>query len=60
MDEEPVASPCVGVCVLDESDVCVGCYRNADEIMQWPGASNDKKREMLRQVATRESEALSQ
>jgi len=60
VEEDSVASPCVGVCVLDESDVCIGCYRSSGEIMQWPGASDAEKREMLRQVGLRESETLSQ
>ena len=30
-----VASPCVDICVLDEADVCMGCYRSAQEITNW-------------------------
>jgi predicted Fe-S protein YdhL (DUF1289 family) len=29
------ASPCVNVCVLDESGTCVGCRRSLDEIARW-------------------------
>ncbi|SJM92668.1 Predicted Fe-S protein (modular protein) [Crenothrix polyspora] len=31
----PVASPCVGLCCLDNSDICVGCFRSLDEIKAW-------------------------
>ncbi|WP_439102943.1 DUF1289 domain-containing protein [Congregibacter sp.] len=44
--EEP-ASPCVSICALDENDICMGCYRSADEITDWFMASAAKKREML-------------
>jgi predicted Fe-S protein YdhL (DUF1289 family) len=29
------ASPCVDICVLDDADVCMGCYRSAQEIAEW-------------------------
>lgn len=45
--EEP-ASPCISVCLLDEDDICVGCYRSANEITEWFTASAEVKREMLR------------
>jgi predicted Fe-S protein YdhL (DUF1289 family) len=28
-------SPCVSVCALDENDVCLGCFRTAEEITDW-------------------------
>lgn len=31
----PVDSPCVGICCLDNSDICVGCFRSLDEIKAW-------------------------
>lgn len=30
-----VGSPCVSVCMLDEQDVCTGCFRTAQEITDW-------------------------
>ncbi len=44
---EFIPSPCISVCLLDKNDVCVGCYRTADEITEWMGCDNDKKREIL-------------
>ena len=46
-DPEP-KSPCISVCVLDEQDICMGCYRSADEITDWFLCSNEKKTEVLR------------
>lgn len=45
--EKPVKSPCVSVCALDENDVCVGCYRTANEISFWSRYNNDERREVL-------------
>ncbi|WOJ96269.1 DUF1289 domain-containing protein [Congregibacter brevis] len=44
--EEP-GSPCVSICALDENDICMGCYRSAEEITDWFMASAAQKREML-------------
>jgi predicted Fe-S protein YdhL (DUF1289 family) len=50
--QEP-ASPCISVCALDENDVCMGCYRTADEITEWFMATPEEKRRILRQAAKR-------
>ena len=50
---ERVASPCVSICVLDEKDVCEGCYRHADEIVDWLVFSEDEKREVLKRCEER-------
>ncbi|PAU89751.1 DUF1289 domain-containing protein [Pseudomonas sp. WN033] len=39
----PVPSPCVSVCMLDEQDICTGCQRSGQEIIQW-GRMNDAER----------------
>ncbi|HEX9138878.1 MAG TPA: DUF1289 domain-containing protein [Steroidobacteraceae bacterium] len=40
------ASPCTGVCRLDQRQVCVGCGRSAEEIGEWLGASAMRKDEI--------------
>ncbi len=45
--EKPLKSPCVAICVLDEEDICVGCFRTGNEISHWGGYSNDQRREVL-------------
>ncbi len=27
-------TPCIGICTLNEQDVCIGCNRHIDEIVQ--------------------------
>jgi predicted Fe-S protein YdhL (DUF1289 family) len=46
MPEEP-ESPCVSICVLDDQDICQGCYRSAEEITDWFMSSVGEKREIL-------------
>lgn len=46
-------SPCISVCLLDDNDVCVGCYRTADEITDWFMADGDGKREILARAQER-------
>jgi predicted Fe-S protein YdhL (DUF1289 family) len=31
-----VASPCINVCELDQSGLCIGCLRTTEEIAAWP------------------------
>ncbi|HLT13311.1 MAG TPA: DUF1289 domain-containing protein [Marinobacter sp.] len=49
-----VRSPCVSVCALDESDICIGCQRTGDEILRWISMTDDERREVLQKVAERE------
>ncbi|MEH6550935.1 MAG: DUF1289 domain-containing protein [Pseudomonadales bacterium] len=46
MDKSP-QSPCVSICVLNEEDICVGCYRSSDEIIRWSGCTDEQKTEVL-------------
>lgn len=49
-------SPCVSVCALNEEDLCMGCYRTADEITDWFMANAAQKREILARAAQRREE----
>lgn len=53
--EAPVepASPCVSVCALDENDICMGCYRSAEEITDWFVADAKSKQAMLERAQAR-------
>jgi len=53
MSEEIVKSPCVLICVLDENDVCQGCYRSAKEITDWSVLSMQERRVVLVNVNDR-------
>jgi len=47
------ASPCVSICALDENDICMGCYRSAEEITDWFVADAPSKRQMLERAQAR-------
>ena len=53
--DEPVASPCVSVCVLDPggSGVCTGCGRSLDEIAAWVDLSNAQRRAVIARLPAR-------
>lgn len=57
MSDKPVISPCVGICSLDENDICIGCYRTGREISDWGVMDNDQRRAVLQSVAAREQAA---
>jgi len=44
-DDEPVPSPCVSVCTMDdERGLCIGCLRTLDELGAWSTLDNAGKR----------------
>jgi predicted Fe-S protein YdhL (DUF1289 family) len=53
MIDAAVQSPCVDICRLDAGGLCVGCRRTIDEIVEWPRASEARRREILREVERR-------
>ena len=57
---EPVKSPCIEVCSLNHEDVCIGCYRTANEIIEWFSAPDERKREILVSVSERRAGSASQ
>jgi predicted Fe-S protein YdhL (DUF1289 family) len=44
---DPLASPCVRNCCLDEQNVCMGCGRALEEIVRWATASDAEKAAIL-------------
>jgi predicted Fe-S protein YdhL (DUF1289 family) len=48
MTTETVASPCISVCAIDDSEICIGCYRTLDEIQEWSSASRERKQQILK------------
>jgi predicted Fe-S protein YdhL (DUF1289 family) len=53
-DDERIASPCISVCVMDESSgLCAGCYRTLDEIAGWIDFSPARRRAIIDELPTR-------
>lgn len=51
-----VASPCVRNCCLNESDICLGCFRHIDEIVGWQSFSLEKKQGIIGRCQVRKAE----
>jgi uncharacterized protein len=50
---DPIASPCIRICCLDDANVCIGCGRTLDEIRLWSEMSEQEKSETLRCAVVR-------
>ena len=57
MSDEEIRSPCISVCVLDENDICMGCYRSAEEVTDWFLAGDEEKRAIMQRVEQRREAA---
>lgn len=43
-------TPCVNICRLNDSKVCVGCKRTVEQIRDWRKYSDAEKRRIMRQL----------
>ena len=50
-----ITSPCIKNCCLDTNDICIGCFRQLDEIMLWgkSDTSNEQKQQILANINER-------
>lgn len=46
-------SPCVRRCTLDPDDLCVGCGRTLDEILEWAASPTERKIAIRSEAAAR-------
>ncbi|GLT20073.1 hypothetical protein GCM10007938_38560 [Vibrio zhanjiangensis] len=51
--DKDVPSPCVRMCCLDEKNICLGCYRTLDEILEWSAYSAQDKARVIARCDTR-------
>lgn len=49
-----VPSPCVRNCCLDGDDICLGCFRTMEEIIQWGLVDDDEKRKIMVKIDERQ------
>lgn len=57
-DAEKINSPCVRQCCLDQQDICLGCHRSLQEILDWAAGSDDEKRAIMARVAIRKTKRI--
>jgi len=51
--DQPVQSPCVRNCCLDEESNCLGCFRSIEEIKEWGVVDNQRRRVILNNAEQR-------
>lgn len=47
---QPVLSPCIGICQLDDTGLCAGCLRSGDEIARWLSMSPAEREHLMHNV----------
>jgi predicted Fe-S protein YdhL (DUF1289 family) len=45
-----VLSPCIGVCMLDDEGLCMGCHRTSAEIARWSQMGDDERLTLMENV----------
>lgn len=45
--DDRLISPCVGVCRMDATGLCLGCRRTLAEIARWGTMSNEERRRWM-------------
>lgn len=59
-DPDQPASPCTGICRMDEKmKLCIGCLRSMEEIAQWSATSESGKHAIWQAIRQRRVAILS-
>ena len=53
-------SPCVALCKLTEEDICIGCKRTIEEIINWRTYTDNQKKTVFTRLENLEKEAATQ
>lgn len=56
----PVLTPCIGVCTLDTTGCCDGCFRTGDEIADWLSMSETERLYVMDVVLPRREARLAE
>ena len=52
----PIKTPCIKVCVVDgESGLCLGCYRQLQEVAGWARFTDDERAAIMADLPGRRS-----
>jgi uncharacterized protein len=52
-----IESPCVACCRLNSDEICVGCHRHINEIVDWNRRTDAENSAILQKVANRKQQA---
>ena len=51
--DQPIQSPCIGVCTLGPNDLCIGCLRSTPEITHWLSYSPERRHTIMAELPAR-------
>lgn len=51
-----INKPCIKQCSLNEEEICLGCFRSFNDMLQWNKAGIEEKQEILNIAGTRKME----
>ena len=49
MKKSPIESPCISICRY-EDEICVGCGRTVDDVVNWYDMTDDEKQAVLNRI----------
>jgi hypothetical protein len=53
---QAIKTPCIKVCVVDgESGLCMGCYRQLNEVAGWARLSDEERQRIMAELPARRS-----
>ncbi len=52
--DEIIQSPCIRQCTLNEADVCMGCFRTLNDILNWQASTNEQKENIVSSAQQRQ------
>ncbi len=55
IDVPEIVTPCIGVCVMDDSGFCRGCARTLDEIGAWTALSPADRLAFMEELPARKA-----
>ncbi|MER2493845.1 DUF1289 domain-containing protein [Catenovulum sediminis] len=53
-----IETPCIRNCCLDEKDICIGCGRHVDEIVQWRSYSDAQRKVLMSRAKNRKQQRV--
>ncbi|RIZ69129.1 MAG: DUF1289 domain-containing protein [Methylococcales bacterium] len=53
-----IPSPCMGQCLLNMNNICIGCFRTIHEITVWSEVDDETRNVFLNNIESRKQESL--
>ena len=50
---QPIESPCIQICTLNDEGVCIGCFRTTEEIGGWLSLSASQRQQVMDDLPAR-------